>query len=87
MENNPLWAMDPEGLQVVTFGHGARHLHGTGLSQSAVEGEITKVIVPILPTVAPGASFWGTLTVNGTRIQYRAMGNSCGAYVGTYFPW
>lgn len=86
VDGNPLSFTDPNGLQV-TFGHGARHLPGTGLSPAAVQSAITAVVVPILPLTTPGAGFSGTVNVAGSIIVFRAMplpGGSC--HVGTYFP-
>ncbi|WP_407645339.1 RHS repeat-associated core domain-containing protein [Halothiobacillus diazotrophicus] len=83
---NPLTQSDPYGL-AVTFGHGARHLAGTGLSSTAVESAITGAILPIMPYTTPGCGFWGVININGISIQYRAMPLGGGVHVGTYFPW
>jgi RHS repeat-associated protein len=85
-EADPLGYSDPSGLQV-TYGHGARHLAGTGLSPSAVESSITQFVRPILPMTTPGAGFCGCVSIGGTSIIFRAMplpGGVC--HIGTYFP-
>jgi len=85
---NPISFADPAGLQAcVTFGHGARHLAGTGLSQSAVESAITNEVIAITPFSTPGAPYWGTVDVDGVGVQYRAMPLGGGrTHIGTYIP-
>ncbi|MCA9088353.1 MAG: tandem-95 repeat protein [Planctomycetaceae bacterium] len=66
----------------VTFGHGARHLQGYDVSQSAVESTIAEMV-----RANPGAgSRWGWVNVDGHWIQYRAYVLSDGTVnIGTYF--
>ncbi len=55
------------------FGHGARHLEGTGLSQGAVEGAINQQIQAQAAQGAKfGGGFWGRVQVGGQTIEYRA---------------
>ena len=55
---DPIDFTDPSGMQAcVPFGHGARHLVGTGLSQSAVEDAITSEVMAISPFSTPGAPY------------------------------
>jgi hypothetical protein len=80
------WLLGGFGRGVVTFGHGARHLAGTGLSRSAVQGAIRSDIQSINASLTPGAGFWGRTTVQGTTIEYRAMPLPGGTVnVGTYY--
>jgi RHS repeat-associated protein len=75
---------DPHGLQV-SFGHGARHLSGTGIDSCKVEEAIRNCIVPILPFTSPGAGFWGRVSVGGASVIYRAMPFPGSCHVGTYY--
>lgn len=53
----------------IIFGHGARHLEGSGLSQAAVESAIQGSV-----RGTPNAgTHWGWVQVNGQWIQYRAF--------------
>ncbi len=71
----------------VTFGHGARHLIGTNLSRFAVENAIRSQIVLISQSASQTGWFWGTVTVGGQTIMYRAQTLSNGVInVGTYYP-
>jgi RHS repeat-associated protein len=78
----------PKGTTpTVTFGHGARHLAGTGLSTQEVESAILQQ-VNSAASQASGTteSFWGRVTVNGTTIEYRAYTLPDGTInVGTYY--
>ncbi len=72
----------------VTFGHGARHLVGKGLSAAQVEGviaaEITRQVVG-RATLTGG--FWGRVVVGGQNILYQAYTLRRGLInVGTYRP-
>ncbi|MFM0055850.1 DUF6531 domain-containing protein [Paraburkholderia phytofirmans] len=84
---NPVQFADPTGEAGITFGHGARHLAETGLSVQCVEDAISAQVQPLLPQTSIGAGFWGTVVVDGTRIQYRGMPINGGVHIGTYFPW
>jgi RHS repeat-associated protein len=65
----------------ITFGHGARHLEGSGLSQAAVESAIENAI----RAIPNSGSHWGWVQVNGQWIQYRAFVLPDGTInVGTY---
>ncbi|MFL9906676.1 RHS repeat-associated core domain-containing protein [Paraburkholderia sp. RL17-337-BIB-A] len=87
VNGNPVQFTDPTGEASITFGHGARHLADTGLSAQCVEGAISAQVQPLLPQTSIGAGFWGTVVVDGTRIQYRGMPINGGVHIGTYFPW
>jgi hypothetical protein len=70
-----------------TFGHGARHLEGTALTQRTVESAITG---QIQSQAVQGAQFtggfWGRVAVEGTTIEYRAYTLSRTLInVGTYY--
>ncbi len=73
----------------VTFGHGARHLEGTGLSVAEVESAIlprVSAAVTESTTGTAGGSFWGRVVVDGTTIEYRAYPLADGTInVGTYY--
>jgi RHS repeat-associated protein len=75
------------GLEIV-FGHGARHLVGTGLSQAEVEASIqAQVAQQAARGASLGEEWWGTVSVNGQTIQYRAYVLPDGTVnVGTYYP-
>lgn len=67
-----------------TFGHGARHLQGTGLSQGTVESTINQQIQSL---GSQAGSHWGWAQVEGQWLQYRAFVLPKGTVnVGTYFP-
>lgn len=75
------------GGAAIVFGHGARHLAGTGLSQRAVEMAIRTQINGAMANAAASGSFWGRVVVNGTTIEYRAYTLANGTInVGTYYP-
>jgi hypothetical protein len=71
----------------VTFGHGARHLEGTGLSAAQVESTILqRVTAEASQSSATAGSFWGRVQINGTTIEYRAYTLPDGTInVGTYY--
>lgn len=46
-------------LTEVTFGHGARHLAGTGLNQTAVEAAIRAEVQSIAESASTTGEFWG----------------------------
>jgi hypothetical protein len=77
------WGALPGTTARISFGHGARHLAGTGLSAAQVECAITQHIGTL--GSAAGAS-WGWVQVNGQWIQYRLQPLADGTInVGTYF--
>lgn len=70
----------------VVFGHGARHLAGTTLSQAAVEAAILGEIQSIASSAQTG-EFWSKISIDGYTILYRAYTMANGAInVGTYYP-
>ena len=71
----------------VLFGHGARHLAGTGLDQSAVESAIKQdVETGIKNATQQTGNFWGRVNVGGQTVEYRAYTLPNGAVnVGTYY--
>lgn len=70
----------------ITFGHGARHLEGTGLSASRVEGAIQSQIRTSARGSSGTGAFWGRVVVNGQVIEYRAYTLSNGTInIGTYY--
>ncbi len=69
----------------VVFGHGARHLVGTGLDQAAVENAIKADIEKSVAQASASGNFWGRVVVNGQQIIYRAYTLPNGTInVGTY---
>jgi len=72
----------------VRFGHGQRHLQGTGLATADVHATITEHIVSSLGRASHvGESFFGRVTVRGQMIEYRARHLGDGdVNVGTYYP-
>jgi hypothetical protein len=70
----------------ITFGHGARHLAGTGLDQGEVESTIQSQIQRSVSRSRASGSFWGEVTINGQKVLYRAYTLSNGTInVGTYY--
>lgn len=70
----------------VVFGHGARHLVGTGLDQAEVESAIQSQIEQQIGGADSTGSFWGTVEVNGQTILYKAYTLPDGTInVGTYY--
>ena len=76
-----------EAGRLITFGHGARHLVGTGLDPGAVESAIGTAIEDIARQASRTENFWGRVQVGGKSIEYRAHTLLSGdIYVGTYYP-
>lgn len=76
-------AADTSGA--IKWGHGARHLIGTGLSQGSVEAAIAADVDAIAAAGGTGA-FWGRVGVQGSTIEYRAYTLADGTInVGTYY--
>ena len=70
----------------ITFGHGARHLGGTGLAQDVVEGAIKSDILSRGGAGGLGETVERILSVQGADIIYRAnMWKDGIINVGTYF--
>ncbi|MGO9559429.1 MAG: hypothetical protein ACLPYW_10115 [Acidimicrobiales bacterium] len=70
----------------VTFGHGARHLAGTGLDQADVEGAIESQVRTSASAASSTGSFWGRVVVDGQTVEYRAYTLPNGTInVGTYY--
>lgn len=70
----------------VTFGHGARHLEGTGPSATQVESTILQRVTAEASQASTTGSFWGRVQINGTTIEYRAYTLADGTInVGTYY--
>ena len=95
--NRPLSAIDPLGLVLVdeaiesrvsiTFGHGARHLAGTRLSQVEVEVAIEATIRELVATGGVSGGFWLKVEVSGMGIIARAyMVTGAWINVNTYYP-
>ena len=73
------------GDKEVSFGHGGRHLEGTGLSANEVNQAIAKDVVTKNP--GTGQFYKGKLNVNGITIEYTSYGVKDGLInVGTYYP-
>jgi hypothetical protein len=80
LANDALSAANPK---TISFGHGARHLQGTGLSQEAVEA----IIATDIRASCAGGNYHGWVQINGQWIQYRTYMLPNGTVnVGTYFP-
>lgn len=76
-----------EAAPRVGFGHGARHLVGTGLTQHDVEAAITRQVRHSVRGGKASGSFGGRLKVGGETIEYRGYGLDNGKlHVGTYYP-
>jgi RHS repeat-associated protein len=74
-----------EDATTVIFGHGARHLAGSGLQQAAVEKAITTQVQKAVAGSAATGEFWGKVVVDGQQVFYRAFTLPNGTInVGTY---
>lgn len=71
----------------ITFGHGARHLEGTGLGVEEVESTILqRVTTAASQATSETGSFWGRIEIRGTTIEYRAYTLPDGTInVGTFY--
>ena len=75
------------GRRLITFGHGARHLVGTGLAQRVVESAIGTEIEDIARQASRTGTFWARVKVGGKSIEYRAHTLPNGdIHIGTYYP-
>ena len=73
--------------RLITFGHGAWHVIGTGLTQSVVESAIGSEIEDIARKASRTGTFWGRAKVGEKSIEYRAHTLPNGdIHVGTYYP-
>ncbi|MBI5311218.1 MAG: hypothetical protein HZB14_09395 [Actinobacteria bacterium] len=71
----------------ITFGHGARHLEGVGLSSARVESAIAGQVQSQATSAGATGQFWGRVMVDGRTIEYRAFTRPDGTInVGTYYP-
>jgi hypothetical protein len=71
----------------VVFGHGARHLAGTGLEAAKVEGVIRAEVTQAVRGASETGNFWGRVVVEGQKLEYRAFTVEPGKInVGTYYP-
>ena len=71
----------------VVFGHGARHLAGTGLEAAKVEGVIRAEVTQAVRGASETGTFWGRVVVDGQKLEYRAFTVAAGKInVGTYYP-
>ena len=70
----------------ITFGHGARHLAGTGLAQAEVEGAIGAAVRSTVASADSTGYWWGRVVVQGQTIEYRAWTLAQDAiHIGTYY--
>jgi Putative T7SS secretion signal domain len=77
---------DDDGEPEVTFGHGARHLAGTGLDQADVDAAIEAQVEDQASRADATGSFWGRVEVDGQTVEYRAYTLPDGTInVGTYY--
>lgn len=73
------------GVDIV-FGHGSRHLAGTGLAAADVEAAIQGEVAGQVASASATGSFWGRVVVDGQTILYKAFTLPDGSVnVGTYY--
>jgi hypothetical protein len=71
--------------KTVTFGHGGRHLSGTGLDVNMVNKTLASRVSKIHP--GTGQFYKGQAIIKGINIEYTSYGVSNGVInVGTYYP-
>ncbi len=81
-----MMVVGPGASPVITFGHGSRHLAGSGLAREAVESAIEAQVNSLAGTANATGYFWGHVTVGGRTVQYRAHTWAPGRIsVGTYY--
>ena len=69
----------------ISFGHGGRHLEGTGLSIDEVNSAIAQEIANIHP--GTGNFYKGQIEINGQNIEYTSYGTMDNEIkIGTYYP-
>lgn len=70
----------------ISFGHGARHLAGSGLSRTSVESAIADEVTRIADRSSITGSFFGRIYIGGRIVEYRAHTFEDGRInVGTYY--
>lgn len=73
------------GKVKVNFGHGGRHLDGTGLSVQEVNKIIAQDVVD--KNLKIGQFYKGQVSINGITIEYTSFGLKDGMInIGTYYP-
>lgn len=73
------------GKVEVSFGHGGRHLDGTGLSVQEVNKIIAQDVVD--KNLNIGQFYKGQVNINGITIEYTSFGLKDGMVnIGTYYP-
>jgi RHS repeat-associated protein len=71
----------------ITFGHGDRHLDGTGLSPEEVESAIEDQVRQGTQGAEVDGEFRGRVRVGDHEIEYRGYGRGGGRIeIGTYYP-
>lgn len=71
----------------VVFGHGARHLEGTGLDAAKIETVIKAQVLRSAQDASKTGTFWGRVAIKGQTVEYRAFTLQPGRInVGTYYP-
>jgi hypothetical protein len=71
----------------ITFGHGGRHLEGTGLTEEDVEKAIEDEVNGTAGRGNESGPFGGRVVVGGKTIEYRGYGFGDGnVNIGTYYP-
>ncbi len=68
----------------VTFGHGGRHLKGTGLNVNKVNQSLAKEVVKL--NLSKGDFYKGQILIDGITIEFTSYGVSdVITNVGTYY--
>ena len=71
----------------ITFGHGERHLDGTGLMPEEVESAIEEQVEQGTDGAEVNGEFRGRVRVDGHEIEYRGYGRGGGQiHIGIYYP-
>jgi len=71
--------------KTINFGHGGRHLDGTGLNVNKVNEILANEVANIHP--GTGLFYKGTIEIGGITIEYTSYGVSDGVInIGTYYP-
>jgi hypothetical protein len=87
---DPVWVHNANecgsGIFGYRWGHGARHLEGTGLNQAEVEDAIKASIDAATKGASIGGRFMGRVTVGVHTVEYRANVMGDDIFVGTYYP-